>query len=122
MNHHSQKNTHFQPIARDEDGKLSFHSVQDAINAFRTSRIHSLRKAFPHLQQKRCSAHVNAPMWQESTTGSHLSMSSPLECDHPISNITAHQSNFSKKMDGLSNAEMFEKVCPKLSQYMKMLL
>jgi hypothetical protein len=106
-------------MARDEDGKLSFHSVQDAINAFRTSRIHNLRKAFPPLKQKKCSTQVNAPMWLESTTGSHLNMTSPLAYDSSNSNITALQSNFSKKVDGLSNAEIFEKVGRALSYYAK---
>jgi hypothetical protein len=119
MKHYSKTNTHFQPIARDKDGKLSFHSVQDATNEFRTSRIRNLRKAFPPLQQKKCPTHVNAPIWLESTTGSHLNMSSPPEYDHPNSNITALQSNFSKKVDGLSNAEIFEKVGRELSHHAK---
>ena len=106
-----------QPIAREEDGKLSFHSVQDAINAFRICRIQKLKLAFPPLQPKKRFAQRHASMSLESTNGTHLDISNSGERDHSYRNPSSGkciskvgQSNLLKKVDGLSNAEIFEKV------------
>ena len=109
--------THFQPITRNPDGKLSFHSLQDAINVYRRCRIQRLRLSYPPLQPKKRSTHMNATMWLESTTNTHLDVSSSLKHDLSNSGLTIVdcndrllQSILKQKVRGLSKAEIFEKV------------
>jgi hypothetical protein len=88
---------------------MKYNDIQEAVNLFRRKRLVDLKRMFPSLPKKQIGLPRISTAWLETTNASRQE-SEEVTKRANNSNRRKSESTMSKKMQGLSNAEIIEEV------------
>ena len=106
-----------QCVPRDENGKLNFHDIQNAINSFRKRRISNMKLLNPPVLRRDSSSNSSSSSSAKRAVYNHVSgigngynrsRGDLLTRRRDMTNIAP--SSMFRKMDGFSNAEITDEV------------
>jgi hypothetical protein len=88
---------------------MKYNDIQEAVNLFRRKRLVDLKRMFPSLPKKQIGLPRISTAWLETTNASRQESK---EVTKRANNSSRRKSEptMSKKMQGLSNAEIVEEV------------
>jgi hypothetical protein len=88
---------------------MKYNDIQEAVNLFRRKRLVDLKRMFPSLPKKQIGLPRISTAWLETTNASRQESK---EVTNRANNSSRRKSEptMSKKMQGLSNAEIVEEV------------
>jgi hypothetical protein len=99
----------FTDVLRNDDGTMSFHDMQEAINIFRQTRIINFKLMYPPLGKV-----PSAPTISSSTRNNSAETISKIK-RRDVENVVP--ASMFKKMEGLSNAEIIEQTAKNLNKH-----